>query len=268
MPNLYSHTREPVSIEIGIPAGLRVQAVSLGQIDRSDQRFQYRLHVDATRLREHMSLEGQQVPVTLWDSEGPSFVIVDGFRRVEAATALGWSTIRAIVRDDLDENLAAVLSFTENVRRQNYSPMDKANAIWIAIHKRRLSRSDVAIHFGLSERQVSRYLALLDLDEGIVKALQQGRVSMGHAALIHRFAPNDAERVIEDVASEQMSVGQLRRRLMRRRRAGRAGRYLEREGGGFRLRALQYHPTLPAVEKERILRALQQAIDIVRGASS
>ena len=54
--------------------------------------------------------------------------LIAGQRRFLACKKIGKTTIHAIVRDDLDDADATVISLVENVHRADLSPMDKARA--------------------------------------------------------------------------------------------------------------------------------------------
>jgi hypothetical protein len=85
-----------------------VLEVALSEISVDDTRFQFRIGGPTSDIRKSIECVGQQVPVTLWGRN--SFLIIDGFRRVQALAALGRNSVRAIVRDDLDERGAFHLS--------------------------------------------------------------------------------------------------------------------------------------------------------------
>lgn len=254
---------KPVGSLCGLSDNTVVRNVRLSDIDLSDRRFQYRLTTTVHALERSLATDGQQTPVLLWGAQAP-FVIVDGFRRATAALELGWENVKAIVRDNLDEESAFALSFIENVNRKNFSPLDKANAIWRAIHERGLSKDDVAGAFGMSERQLNRYLELLDLDEAVRAAVVSGDISMAHAVMLCRLAVEDPSDLIRRIKCERISVRDLRKRLKLPRRVGRPRDYIVLEGTGFRCRAFRYHPPIEAEEKERIRKALERGLAILR----
>jgi ParB/RepB/Spo0J family partition protein len=242
-----------------------LQEVPLGEIDRKDTRFQFRLTSAVGDLRKSLLAQGQQVPVTLW-GEKPPYKIIDGFRRIEAIADIGGAAAIAIIRGDLGEDGAFALSFTENVKRKNFSALDKAHAIWAAINRRKVKPADVADDFSLSERQLSRYLKLLDLDHTLKAAVTSGKISMAHAAVLHRSGAKDVTKLIDTVVEEKLSARQLKRMLKRTRSAGRPKLYIVRSGDGFRAYPFLFRPSMDDREKKRILRALEQAVEVVKKA--
>jgi ParB/RepB/Spo0J family partition protein len=123
--------------------------------------------------------EGQLVPVILWGKSAP-YKIIDGYRRIAAISQLEWPSVRAIVRDDIDEEGAYRLSFIENVKRKNFSPLDLANAIW-KMQTKGKSKEQLKGELNLSESQVNRYKALLDFFGPIKAALDYDKLTMALA---------------------------------------------------------------------------------------
>jgi ParB family chromosome partitioning protein len=248
----------------GLPARSTIRSVPLGEIDAEDTRFQFRLSPTTGDLRASIRTGGQQVPLLLWGSN-PPYKIVDGFRRVAAIAEIGWDSVKAIIREDLTEQAAFALSFIENVKRKNYSPVDKANAIWQAIHGRGMKKEEVARELGLSVKQVGRYLKLLELDSALQQAVKRGRISMAHAAALHHSGIRDPARWIERIREEGLTEKQLRRRLKKAGRGGRPKLYLNADGkGGFRMYPFRYRSEMGAAEKKRIIDALERALKLLK----
>lgn len=87
-----------------LPAGTPDQCeccdVNLANIAIAHNTFQCRLEPNVSKIAKGLAAVGQQAPVDLTrDKPHP---VLDGFRRCEAARALGWTTITAIVRDVLE----------------------------------------------------------------------------------------------------------------------------------------------------------------------
>lgn len=256
--------KAPPEFKEGLPARTTVRTVKLSDIDREDTRFQLRLTATVGDLRKSIQAEGQQVPVILW-GEKPPYRIVDGFRRVQAISEIGWDIVKAIVRDDINEGQAFALSFIENVKRKNFSPWDKANAIWQAVNRREMEKEKVAEEFGLSVRQVERYLKLLDLDQGLQEAVQAGKLTMAHAAVLHQSRVKDASPWVTTIESEGLSARQLRRQLKKTGKVGRPRKFVSKEKGGFRVYPFRFTPEMDDREKGQMIEALEMALRIAKG---
>jgi ParB/RepB/Spo0J family partition protein len=240
--------------------------IALADIDVADTRFQHRLVTSSDDLLESIRSYGQRTPVHL-AGERPPFVIVDGFRRVDALRRLGRSSALAVVEHGATEKELFAISFAENVRRRSYSAYDKAHAIWQAIHRCQLHKSDVASLLGLSLRQVDRYLALLTFAAPLREAVGAGRLSMAHAVVLHRAAPADVSPWIDDITASRLSAAELARRMRRSPRRRDGGTLLVRDALGFRMRAIRYRHDLDEAAKRRIWGVLESAMRIVAESS-
>jgi hypothetical protein len=148
------------------------------------------------------------------------------------------------------------------VKARGAASLERARAIWSAIHERKLSAARVAREFDLSLRQVYRYLELIDLDPVLSEALGAGRISMAHAMVLQRARPDDLGGAVRSVEQEQLSADALRCRLRGLREPAR--RLFAEQRDGFRLGAIRFLPSLGAPDKRRILEALESAADRVR----
>ena len=247
-------------------AGSRARRVGLEEIDRGDTRFQYRILVSHGDLIESLRSQGQLNPVILWGSQ-PPYTIVDGFRRVDAISALGGDSAQAVFVDGKDERRVFAIGFAENVQRRSLTAHDKANAIWRAIHVWKLNKRDVAASLALSIRQVDRYLKLLEFSPPLLQAIEEGRLCMAHAILLHRAKPSDLSRWIDEVAASGLSAKDLKRRLQRIARRRGPKMYLVQDTNGFRLRPVRYRPDMSTAEKKRIWESLEAALKLIAQSS-
>ena len=94
-------------------------------------------------------------------SEG-KYDLIAGQRRFLACKKLGWKDIPAIVRDDLNDADATVISLIENIHRADMNPLDKATALK-ALYEKYQDYSKVASETAWSEATVRKYVRLLDL---------------------------------------------------------------------------------------------------------
>lgn len=233
----------------------------LSSIDASDRRFQMRLHTSTADVEASIRKHGQQVPITLWGRT--PHIIIDGFRRVQALATLGHTSVKAILRDDLGEQAAFRLAFIENVKRRSWTPYERALAIRRAVETRGIHCKDVAEELSLSERQVQRYLQMTEFDARLAEAVSDGRISMGHAAVIHRAEVEDMDEAIR--LAQELPLSSLKRRIAPPRR-GRPRSYFRVSGQGFLMPSLHFRPGMADGEKTRMLAALERAVTVVKAS--
>jgi ParB/RepB/Spo0J family partition protein len=134
--------------------------------------------------------------VTVRPAAAPGrYEVIAGGRRVAAARRLGWASIPAVVREDLDDAQALVLSLAENVHRADMHPLDKARAYEVLLAWEG-TVSGVARITGISGPTVARYLQLLKLPPDLQAEIGTGVGPAQIVALaeLTRFETHDAMR--------------------------------------------------------------------------
>jgi len=134
-------------------------------------RYQPRRRFDEAAMEElkaSLRTNGLLQPVTVWfpsDGNGPE--LIAGERRLRAAVALGWPTIPAIERPDVDDARALDLALIENIQRADLTPLEEGEA-----YARRLTLTgygwtidEVAARAGRSPGYVRARLQLTHLIE-------------------------------------------------------------------------------------------------------
>lgn len=234
--------------------------VPLDHVNLDDLTYQYRFGIKADNLQTTIAREGQLEPVDLL---GPKpYRIIDGFRRVHAIKALGWTTVKALVHRNLDDEQAHERAFVKNVVRKNLSPIEKANAIRLA-KKRGVKRDVIAAEFGLSEKQIARYEQLLELPKGLQELVDEGELSMAHAKLLADFGVTDVVEWVEKIQEKKWTAAELQREIRKgtKRRGGSGKRvFVKIDGDVLRVKSINVKKSASPGERDRVVKALQQAI--------
>ena len=147
-------------------------------------------------IREH----GLINPVMVMQ-RGDGYELIAGQRRFLACQRLGWDTITAAIRNDLDPTDATILSLVENVHRADMNPIDKAHA-YQAIYDRYGNYRDVAQQTAVSVPTVRRYLSLLNLAPSIQERVSTTEGTAGIGTLYNvatNFDAEDQEQVLGQI---------------------------------------------------------------------
>ena len=122
--------------------------------------------------------------------------LIAGQRRLLACRKIGMMTIPAIVRTDLEDFEATVISLVENVQRADMSPMDKAKA-YQGIQTRYRDLKRVAQETGVSVPTIRRYLSLLDLAPSIQDSMStsNGPAGIGSLSRLAQTFPSKEDQV-------------------------------------------------------------------------
>jgi ParB family chromosome partitioning protein len=122
----------------------------------------------------------------------PSYEIVAGERRWQAAALAGLPHIPVVIRE-LSDQEAVAIALIENIQREDLTPAEEARALQRLATDFELTHQAVADAVGRSRAAVSNLIRLLDLPDTVVSLVDSKALSMGHARALLGLA-DDAER--------------------------------------------------------------------------
>lgn len=142
------------------------------------------------------SIERQTLlnPITVYKGSDARYTLVAGQRRLLAVKQLGWSTIPAIVRDQMSDSQATVVSLVENVHRADMNPRDKAVAFKKLLDELGNPQA-VYKETGVGVPTIKKYVQLLDLAPELQDKLAAGEATA--TAALARLA-----QTVKDPASQ------------------------------------------------------------------
>ncbi|MCZ2112901.1 MAG: ParB/RepB/Spo0J family partition protein [Anaerolineae bacterium] len=178
-----------------------------------------------------MAKDGQKTPVMVAANPArPGFyIMIDGHYRKRGAQALGWHELECMVEEVENELDFYRLSFLMNEERESQTALDNALA-WselLASKKIRTNNEIVAL-LGISEGQVSKTMALLNLPPAVLDLMREHPQSIGlHAGYelvlyAKVVGPEDALVLASRVISEKLSSRDIEE--LRKQQAGKKPR--------------------------------------------
>ncbi len=206
------------------PASGGVQYVPIEAI-RPNPR-QPRSYLDETKLEElaqSIREHGVIQPLVVTQSaEAGQYILIAGERRWRAAQRAGLQRVPVILREASDQQRLE-LALIENLQRDDLNPLETAEAYRQLHEEFGLSHEAIAQRVGKSRVAVSNALRLLKLPEEVKAALQQGRISEGHArALLGLPTPEAQVAALQQVLKQGLTVRQTE--ALVRRLTGQGGR--------------------------------------------
>ena len=132
------------------------------------------------------------------------YQIVAGERRWRASQRAGLRVLPIVVRTDLDDLDVLEIGVIENVQRQDLKPLEEAEAYKTLIERFGRTQEEVARTVGKSRSHVANILRLLALPSGVQAALNEGRLTSGHARAI--AGASDPERLARIIVERDLSV--------------------------------------------------------------
>ena len=126
------------------------------------------------------------------------YQIVAGERRWRAAQKARLDRVPVVVRE-IDDVTALELAIVENVQRSDLNAIEEARGYGQLIDHHGYSQADLGRTIGKSRSHVANTLRLLNLPDGVLRLVEDGSLSAGHARAI-LMAPHPeamAARVID-----------------------------------------------------------------------
>lgn len=136
----------------------------------------------ADSIREHGMLQ----PVLVRPLNSGGYQIVAGERRWRAARMLGMDEIPVNIRE-LSDTEAMQISLIENLQRENLNPVEEALGYKELIENYGMTQDKVAKTVGRSRSAVANAVRLLSLPERVLKIVENGELSAGHAKALLGF---------------------------------------------------------------------------------
>src|SRR5205807_5277275 len=160
-------------------------------------------------LRESIAAQGVLQPIVVRPRVEGRFILILGERRLRASQMAGRTTIPVIVRR-VSEQQAAEMTLVENLQRQDLNCVEQAEAFANLSTEFKLTQEQIGARAGISRESVSNYMRLLTLPEGVIGALQKGRLTYSHARALLRLTDNvQIWKYAQKAMEEKMSVAKL-----------------------------------------------------------
>lgn len=160
---------------------------------------------ELAELAESIRQQGIIQPL-LVRQNGPGYELVAGERRLRAAARVGLDQVPVVVRDISDARMLEI-SIVENIQRENFNPMEEADAYHRLLTEFHLTQEEVAARVGKSRSAVANFLRLRQLPDFIKADILAGSLSMGHArALLGASTLAQQKQAWREVIAKKLSV--------------------------------------------------------------
>jgi len=160
-------------------------------------------------LRDSIAVQGVLQPIVVRPRVEGRFILILGERRLRASKMAGKTTIPVIVKR-VSEQQAAEMTLVENLQRQDLNCVEQAEAFANLSTEFKLTQEQIGARAGVSRESVSNYMRLLTLPEGVIGALQKGRLTYSHARVLLQLRDNvQIWKFAQKAMEEKMSVAKL-----------------------------------------------------------
>lgn len=174
-------------------------------------------------LKDNIAKRGLDHPITVrpLPNDKGTYQILCGHHRVAACKALGYPSIKAFVRRDLNDDDAAELVALDNFnRKKNYKPSEKAAFFKMALEARKRksvgrkidgnepegrSIEELATLVGESQRSIQNYIRLTFLISDLLKMVDTKEIKMVPAVELS-YIPSKQQEIIFNVLAEDPDI--------------------------------------------------------------
>ena len=173
-------------------------------------KFQPRKNFDQTELEElaeSIRSNGVLQPILVRPvvKNGNSFEIIAGERRWRASQLAKLHQVPVIIRDFDDETVIGV-AMIENLQRTDLNLVEEAEGYRTMMNVFAYTQEKLSIQLGKSRSHIANVLRILNLSKNIRKHIVSGRLSFGHARALITLAPDQADNIVDDIISKDLSV--------------------------------------------------------------
>jgi ParB family chromosome partitioning protein len=159
-------------------------------------------------LADSIKIHGIIQPLTVSRITANRYRLVAGERRFRASKLAGLNEVPVYVRQVNDQELLE-LALLENLQREDLNAIEIGLSYVRLIDECSITHDELAKRMGKERSTVSNYIRLLKLPPGIVVAVRNGSISMGHArALINVDSVDQQLFVFHKIIDEGLSVRQ------------------------------------------------------------
>lgn len=160
---------------------------------------------DIAEFVEAVAREGVIRPISV-RKKGDSYEIIDGEKRFRAAKICGYTSIPCITRELNDRNYA-IYSLVENIRRQDMSFFEEAEAIEELINIYGLTQDSAALKLGRAQSTIANKLRLLRLTEKERALIVKFELTERHArSLLRLGSPEERIEIINKIIQYGLNV--------------------------------------------------------------
>ena len=191
------------------PQGEGSVTLPISQVEPGLNQPRKRLDQEALAdLAESIRIHGIIQPLTVRRLSTGYYQIIAGERRWRGAKLAGLTEVPAVIME-ADDRKVMELGLIENLQREDLNPAEEARGYQTLMEEYGLTQEQVAQQMGKSRPAIANTLRLLALPEDIMKLVEEGHLSAGHArAILGAPTPAMQRQAAKKVVEGQLSVRQ------------------------------------------------------------
>ena len=168
--------------------------------------FQPRRHFDPVQIEElaaSIRERGLIQPLVVRKVDG-HYELIAGERRLRAVASLGQATVKVVVHEASDQEVAE-LALIENLQRADLTPLEEAEQYRLLQERFGMKQETIAQHVGKSRAVIANMVRLLELAPEVRDLLNQQQITVGHAKVLLQLKDN----AMQTSAAQRVARGTL-----------------------------------------------------------
>lgn len=198
-------------------------------------------------------------------SSGTLYQIISGERRFRAAQEAGLYEV-PVIEMDVSEQEALEIALIENLQRKDLTPFEEAEGYRALADRHDYTHEEIAESVGKSRTVVTESLSLLAMPARVRDTVQA--LGITSKSLLLEVLKGDSEsemiRLLEEVARQGLNRDDLRRRMRTPAKANRRRPYTFKFRSPDKTYSLALTFRQSEVEKDDLIRALEQILQQLR----
>ncbi|MEZ5082071.1 MAG: ParB/RepB/Spo0J family partition protein [Bacteroidales bacterium] len=187
---------------VGAIANLALEKIEANPFQPRD-RFE---EVSLKELARSIKEQGIIQPVTIRKLGYDKYQLISGERRFKAAKLAGLKEIPCYIRVANDQQMLE-LALIENIHRKDLNPIEIAISYRRLMEECQITQEVLSERIGKDRSTITNYIRLLKLPPAIQIALQEEKISMGHARAIITLDNEGVQiEILRRIISKGLSV--------------------------------------------------------------
>lgn len=155
----------------------------------------------AQSIKEHGLL---QPVIVIEDIDG--YILIAGERRLRASKLAGLSKIKAVIAKQIDKKRLREFALIENIQREDLQPLELAQSYKELIEDYGITHEELANIVKKSRTHITNTLRLLQLSSYAKDALNEGKISAGHAKILVGLDEEEQKLLVDTIVGQKLSV--------------------------------------------------------------
>ena len=159
-----------------------------------------------SELADSIAEHGIIQPIVVRSLPNGYYQIIAGERRWRAAKMIGLDEVPVVIRN-VDELAAAEMTMVENLQREGLNPIEEALGYKYLSEHYNLTQEEISKQVAKSRSVIANALRLLSLPDEVVKYIEEGDLTSGHArALLSLDDPEAQLDLANKIIKNSLSV--------------------------------------------------------------